>query len=385
MSTLPGWKDKVLFTPGPLTTSRTVKQAMLTDLGSRDGAFIAAVRDIRRRLVEVAGADPAVYTAVIVQGSGTFGIEAMIGSVIPPDGKLLVLVNGAYGRRMVQMAEVLRIPVTAVETSEDQSPTPAQVGAALAADPAITHVAVVHCETTTGILNPVAEIGAVVAAAGKVYLVDAMSSFGAIPLDLAAAHVDYLVSSANKCIEGVPGFSFVLARTAHLLTTGGWARSLSLDLLAQYQGLERNGQFRFTPPTHALLAFHQALLEMEAEGGVAGRGARYRANHARLLAGMTELGFVPFLPPERQGPIITSFYYPDHPAFSFDAFYARLNDRGYVIYPGKLSHADCFRIGSIGRISPSDVDDLLAAVRAVLAEMGISLPSPAPDAVSAPA
>ncbi len=385
MSTLPGWKDKVLFTPGPLTTSRTVKQAMLTDLGSRDGAFVGAVREIRRRLVDVAGADPAVYTAVIVQGSGTFGIEAMIGSVIPPDGKLLVLVNGAYGRRIVQMAQVLRIPVAVVETREDASPTPAQVAAALDADPAITHVAVVHCETTTGILNPVTAIGAVVAAAGKVYLVDAMSSFGAVPLDLAAAHIDYLVSSANKCIEGVPGFSFVLARTARLLTTDGWARSLSLDLLAQYRGLESNGQFRFTPPTHALLAFHQALLEMAAEGDVPGRAARYQANHTRLLAGMTALGFVPFLPPDRQGPIITSFYYPDHPAFSFDAFYARLNDRGYVIYPGKLSHADCFRIGNIGRIFPSDVDDLLAAVASVLAEMGVSLPSPAPETTLAPA
>ena len=378
MSTLPGWKDKVLFTPGPLTTSRTVKQAMLTDLGSRDGAFIAAVADIRGRLLAVAGANPTVYTAVIVQGSGTFAIESMIGSVIPPAGKLLVLVNGAYGRRMVQMAQVLRIPVAVVETPEDQSPTPAQVTAALAADPAISHVAVVHCETTTGILNPVTEIGAVVAAAGKVYLVDAMSSFGAIPLDLAAAHIDYLVSSANKCIEGVPGFAFVLARTAHLMATAGWARSLSLDLLAQYRGLETNGQFRFTPPTHALLAFHQALLELAAEGGVTGRAARYQANHDRLLAGMTALGFVPFLPPDRQGPIITSFYYPGHPAFAFEAFYSRLNDRGYVIYPGKLSHADCFRIGSIGRIFPSDVDDLLAAIRAVLAAMGLSLPLATP-------
>lgn len=378
MTSVAATKDKTLFTPGPLTTSQTVKQAMLHDLGSRDGDFVARVADIRARLVALAGADAQHYTAVLMQGSGTFGVEAVIGSVIPPTGKLLVAVNGAYGQRMVQMAQTLRIPVTVVAGREDGPLAVAPIADALAVDPAITTVAVVHGETTSGVINPIAAIGEVVAAHAKVYIVDAMSSFGAVPVDLGAWGIDCLVSSANKCIEGVPGFAIVLARTAHLLTTAGWARSLSLDLLAQYRGLEQTGQFRFTPPTHALLAFHQALLELEAEGGVAGRAARYQANHRRLMTGMTALGFRPYLSPADQGYIITSFHYPDGPAFDFGRFYAALNDRGYVIYPGKVSRADCFRIGTIGRIFPADVDALLAAVAAVAQEMGLRLTPVAP-------
>ena len=220
-------------------------------------------------------------------------------------------------------------------------------------------------------MNPVKEIGRMVQQSGARYFVDAMSSFGAVPIDLAEWGIDYLVSSANKCIEGVPGFGFALARREALMQTEGNARSLSLDLLSQWKGLEQNGQFRFTPPTHALLAFHQALLELEAEGGVAGRAARYRANYETLIAGMRALGFQEYLEPEDRGYIITSFRYPTHPNFDFDEFYKRLNDRGYVIYPGKVSQADCFRIGTIGRIFESDMNDLLAALREVVAEMGI--------------
>ncbi len=369
----PGWKDKTLFTPGPLTTSRTVKQAMLRDLGSRDQEFIALVRDIRQRLLRIGQVSEPEYTSVLVQGSGTFGIESVISSVIPPSGKLLVAVNGAYGRRMVQMAGALRIPCLALTCSEDERPEPAQVAAALAADSSITHVAVVHCETTTGILNPVQEIGALVGAHGARYIVDAMSSFGAVPLDVAACGIDFLVSSANKCIEGVPGFAFAIARRAVLAEIRGFARSLSLDLLAQWEGLEGDGQFRFTPPTHVLLAFHQALLELEDEGGVAGRAARYQANYRALIAGMRAMGFREYLRPECQGYIITSFHYPAHPRFDFRTFYELLSARGHVIYPGKLSHADCFRVGNIGRIGVSDVRALLAAMRETLAEMEVFL------------
>lgn len=371
-STLPTAQDKLLFTPGPLTTSRAVKQAMLRDLGSRDYEFIALVRDIRQRLVQLGEVTEEAYTAIPMQGSGTFGLEAVLASTIPPDGKLLVIVNGAYGRRVVQMAQVLRIATVVYELPEDQKPDPAQVDVRLAADPAITHVCVAHCETTTGIFNPVAAIGEVVRRHGRIYFVDGMSSFGAVPLNLADAGIDYLVSSANKCIEGVPGFAFVLARKAALLATAGYARSLSLDLLAQYQGLEGSGQFRFTPPTHALLAFHQALLELAAEGGVAGRAARYRANHETVLAGMEQLGFVAYLAPGDQGYIITSFRYPTDLAFDFDDFYRRLNERGYAIYPGKVSNADCFRIGHIGRLFVADMQNLVAAIRAVKAEMGFA-------------
>jgi 2-aminoethylphosphonate-pyruvate transaminase len=370
-SSLPGWKDKTLFTPGPLTTSRTVKQAMLRDLGSRDTEFIEMVRDVRRNLVALGEVEEPEYTAILMQGSGTFAVESVVSSTVPPDGQLLVVVNGAYGRRMVQIASALKINHIPLTYAEDTQPNVADIKAILSAEDTITDVAVVHCETTTGIMNPIQEIGAAVKRHGCRYIVDAMSSFGAVPIHLADCGIDYLVSSANKCIEGVPGFGFVLARRSSLLATAGYARSLSLDLLAQWKGLEADGQFRFTPPTHALLAFHQALAELETEGGVAGRAARYRANYETLVAGMRALGFQEYVRPELQGYIITSFYYPTHLNFDFQTFYERLSAMGHVIYPGKLSHADCFRIGSIGRINTSDVEALLAAIRETLDEMDV--------------
>jgi 2-aminoethylphosphonate-pyruvate transaminase len=373
-SPLPGWKDRILFTPGPLTTSQTVKQAMLRDLGSRDSAFIHLVGEIRRRLVELAGAPTSEYTAVPIQGSGTFGVEAVISSVVPPDGKILVAVNGAYGKRLVQMVRVHRLPHTVVEVPENQAPNPSAIKQALLDDPAITTIAIVHCETTTGMINPIEEVGVITRALQKRLIVDAMSSFGAVPIDVPGIGIDYIVSSANKCIEGVPGFSFAVCRKAALEETKGWARTLSLDLYAQWQGLETTKQFRFTPPTHAMLAFHQALIELEWEGGIAARAERYRRNHDLLLAGMTELGFEPYLPPSQQGYIITSFRSPDHPAYDFETFYRLLNDRGYVIYPGKVSDADCFRIGHIGRIFESDTRDLLAAIADAMKSMKLILP-----------
>ena len=364
--------DKLLFTPGPITTSPTVKQAMLRDVGSRDIEFIATVGDIRRRLLAVGEASEDDYTCILMQGSGTCGLESVVASTIPPDGKLLVAVNGAYGRRVVTMTRMLGIAVEAVEFAEDQPVDPVAVADTLAADGGITHVCVTHCETTTGIMNPLQAIGDVVAEAGKVFFVDAMSCFGAVPTNLADCRVDYLVSSANKCIQGLPGFSFILAKLATLKATRGWARSLTMDLLAQYEGLEANGQFRFTPPTSSLLAFHQALLELEAEGGVPARARRYEENFRVLTEGMTAMGFRPYLKPEHMGHIITTFHYPDDPAFDFEQFYRRLSDRGYVIYPGKLTQAACFRIGNIGHIFADDVRALLAAIRQTVCDMNIT-------------
>ena len=296
-------KDKILFTPGPLTTSQTVKQAMLRDLGSRDVAFIEAIRHIRQTLLAVAGVskNKGDYEAVLMQGSGTFGLESVIGSTVPPDGKLLVIINGAYGDRIDRIAKVLKIDTATLEYATNVVPPPADVDRILVEDQAITNVAVVHCETTTGIINPIDQIGQVVKRHKKAYFVDSMSAFGAVLFDFEKCGIDFLVSSANKCIEGVPGFSFAICRRDSLRATEGWARSLSLDLLAQWQGLEANGQFRFTPPTHAILAFEQALCELQSEGGVEGRAARYRANYEALVAGMREMGFTEHLPPELQG------------------------------------------------------------------------------------
>ena len=365
-------KDKTLFTPGPLTTSLSVKQAMLRDLGSRDSEFIKVVHDIRKALLALAGVSQnSGYEAILMQGSGTFGIESVISSTVPPDGKLLIIINGAYGERISKMASVLDFKTLELRFPENKKPDLDKIRKSLETDSCITDVALVHCETTTGIFNPVRSIGQIVKEAGKNFIIDAMSSFGAVPVNMYKDHIDFLISSANKCIEGVPGFALILAQRTALLKTEGYARSLSLDLLSQWQGLESNGQFRFTPPTHALLAFHQALHELEAEGGVEGRAKRYQANYQCLVRGMREIGFKEYLRPEDQGYIITSFLYPDDPNFDFTQFYERLNDSNYVIYPGKVSQANCFRIGSIGRICESDIHDLLSAIQQTVNEMGI--------------
>jgi len=376
------WKDKALFTPGPLTTSQTIKQAMLRDLGSRDMEFVGMVADIRRRLVQIAQASEEIYTTVIMQGSGTFGIEAVISSVVPADGTLLVLVNGAYGERMAKMARIHHISLIVQKCPEDQIPDLAELEKTLTENPAISHVAVVHCETTTGIINPIERIGTVVKEHKCTYIVDAMSSFGAYPIIVGGSEIDFLISSSNKCIEGVPGFSFVIARKQPLLASRGLARTLAMDLYAQWEGLEQDGQFRFTPPVQVLLAFNQALIELEAEGGPVMRAARYRANYQMTIEGMQGLGFKPYLSAGKRGYTITSFHYPDHPKFSFKTFYEKLSDKGCLIYPGKLSQTDCFRIGHIGRLDPSDVSVLLSAVKSTLVEMDIEL-SPVRLTVSA--
>jgi len=372
MNTLSSWKDKALFTPGPLTTSATTKQAMLRDLGSRDSEFINTVKEVRQILVELGnGKDQ--YTAILMQGSGTFGIEATLSSVIPPNGKILLLINGAYGQRMLKIANIHRIPSSELICFENTVPAISLFESSLSSDPSITHVAVVHCETTTGIINPIDVYGQIVKKYSRIYIVDAMSSFGAYPIDLNACGIDYLISSSNKCIEGVPGFSFILAKKDVLQATEGFARTLSLDLFAQWKGLEGDGQFRFTPPVHAILAFRQALLELENEGGVSARGERYCQNYELTLSAMQKLGFKAYLKKENQGYIITSFRYPEHPNFNFQDFYARLSQKGHVIYPGKLSHADCFRIGHVGRLGVADVHALMSAIAETLTEMDITL------------
>lgn len=367
------FSDKLLFTPGPLSTSKTVKAAMLRDLGSRDTEFISRISYIREKLLETAGVSKeGGYEAVIIQGSGTFGIESVISSVIPRDGHLLVLINGAYGERISGIAAVHGIPQTRLVYAENEITGTAPLRAQLEKNAAITHVAVIHCETTTGIINPIEEIGKLCAAYGKTFIVDAMSSFGAYPVDMPEARIDFLISSSNKCIEGVPGFSFVIARRDSLELAEGRARTLSLDLYAQWKGLETDGQFRFTPPVQVLLAFARALHELEAEGGVKGRAARYARNNEVLLKGMQELGFRVYLDPEHRGYIITSFYYPDHPDFNFRDFYGALSQRGFVIYPGKLGKTDCFRIGNIGHITETDIRELLGAVRDLVSGYAIT-------------
>jgi 2-aminoethylphosphonate-pyruvate transaminase len=363
-------RDPWLLTPGPLTTSAGVKQAMLHDWGSRDTAFIAINKRVRDRLVELAQAQGS-HVCVPLQGSGTFSVEAMIGTFVPKSGKLLILINGAYGKRAAKIAEYSGRGYTTLEWAEDRPVEAAEVAAKLKADPEITHVFVVHCETTSGVLNPIEEVASVVQKAGRSLLIDSMSAFGALAVDARMVPFDALAASSNKCLEGVPGMGFVIARKSALETCGGNAHALSLDLHDQWVAMEKNAQWRFTPPIHVIVAFDQALKEHEAEGGVAGRGARYRRNCKTLIDGMRSLGFETLLPDAIQAPIIVTFHMPADPKFKFDLFYDKLRERGYVIYPGKLTVADSFRIGCIGRLGDAEMNGALDAVRAVMAEMGV--------------
>lgn len=353
----------ILLTPGPLSTSPAVKATMLRDWCTWDSEYNAIVQDIRSKLVGLATGSPG-YTAVLMQGSGTFAVEATLGTAVPENGKLLIIANGHYGDRMGLIARYMKMPHHMLDFGEVGRPVPQEVQAVLENDPGISHVAVVHCETTTGMLNPVQDIGRIVKSMGKVYIVDAMSSFGGIPMDAAEIGADFIISSSNKCIQGVPGFGFVVARRDELEKCAGRSRSLSLDLYDQWREMElKQGRWRFTSPTHTVRAFAQAMSELEMEGGVGKRHARYCENHRTLVDGMTTLGFHCLLPQEWQSPIITSFLNPTHPAYDFQHFYRLLKNRGFVIYPGKVTTMDTFRIGNIGAVFPDDMKRFVAAVR----------------------
>jgi 2-aminoethylphosphonate-pyruvate transaminase len=352
----------LLLTPGPLSTTKTVKAAMYRDWCTWDSDYNAIVQRIREDLVRLAG-DGEPFTSVLMQGSGTFCVEATLTTAVPSHGKLLVVANGAYGRRIAEIARRQGIDHEFIDGDECASPDLDRIEATLRSDAAITHVAVVHCETTTGMLNPVEKIGRIVKASEKCFIVDAMSSFGGVPMDMEATGADYLISSANKCIQGVPGFGFVIARRTVLEKTCGQARSLSLDLYDQWRTMEdHGGKWRFTSPTHVVRAFSQALSELAAEGGVAARHARYTENHRILVEGMQRLEFQPLLPAQWQSPIITAFLYPRWENWQFNRFYENLKARGFVIYPGKVTARETFRIGNIGDVHAEDVQHLIGAV-----------------------
>jgi 2-aminoethylphosphonate-pyruvate transaminase len=362
--------DPLLLTPGPLTTSKSVKEVMVHDWGSRDAAFLKINDTVLTRLVELVngGAD---YVTVPMQGSGTFAVEAMLTTMVPKDGKVLLLINGAYGQRAKKICEIAKRKVVVHETPEDTPSDLAAIERILKRTPSITHIFAVHCETTSGILNPIEQIGTLAQRYRKSFLIDAMSAFGAIMLDSRTVKFDAVAASSNKCIEGVPGLGFVVARKSVLEKTKGNATTLVLDLHDQWSNFVKTGQYRFTPPIHVIVSFHQALAEFNAEGGVAGRGRRYAENCRILIEGMRELGFEPLLPDNLQAPIIVTFRMPADKAFVFQTFYDKLKERGYVIYPGKLTVADSFRIGCIGRLYPEHMRGALAAVREILDEMGV--------------
>lgn len=368
--------EPYLLTPGPLTTAASVKQAMLRDWGSWDGDFRAMTAKMRQQLLLMIGTGSDDFDCVPMQGSGTFVVEAMLGSLLPAISKTLVLVNGSYGQRIAQTLNYIGLAHTIIDKGDYLPPRGVEVAAALKADPAITHVVVVHCETSSGILNPIKEISDVVRDAGRKLLIDSMSAFGALPLDADEITYEAIVSSANKCIEGVPGFGFVIARKRVLEAARGNSHSLSLDVHAQWSQMNKTGQWRFTPPTHVVAAFMEALRLHEAEGGVAARGARYTKNRDVLVEGMRELGFETLLKDRWLSPIIVTFFNPAHSNFRFEHFYELMKEKGFIIYPGKLTLVDSFRIGCIGQLDAAVMREVVAAAGQCLVDMGVDSASP---------
>lgn len=357
-------RNYLLLTPGPLSTSDTVRKAMLQDWCTWDKDYNEGiVTPIRKGLLAIAGLDENEYTDVLLQGSGSYCVEATIGATVKSSDKLLILANGAYGERMAQIADYYHLNYVLVSLHETEPITGEVARRTLEKHPDITHLSMVHSETTTGLLNPIEQVAEVIRGRNITFIVDAMSSFGGIPIDMKKLNIDFLVSSANKCIQGVPGFGFIIAKREKLIACKGVARSLSLDIYAQWETMEKGGgKWRFTSPTHVVHAFYQAMKELNEEGGVIARYERYKKNHRTLVDGMRTLGYTTLLPDASQGPIITSFLFPTVD-FNFATFYGLLKQRGFVIYPGKISDAETFRIGNIGDVFPEDIEGLLEAIK----------------------
>ena len=355
-----------LLTPGPLTTTEVVKKVMLEDRCTWDDDYKQITQTIRKQLVDLAQADEAEYTTVLMQGSGSFVVESVLTTAIGDNDKVLVITNGAYGERIAEMAQVLQLQHVVYSVPYNEQPSHLEVEALLQNDPAITHVAIVHCETTTGMLNPIAEIGKVVKASGKTYIVDAMSSFGGVPMDVPNLQIDYLISSANKCIQGVPGFGFVIAKIDVLEKCKGQAKSVALDLYSQWEVMAVDGKWRFTSPTHVVAAFAKALEELIEEGGVQARYSRYAKNNEIVRTRLAAVGFDAYILEAQQSPIITTFLFP-HDGFSFEHFYNEMKNGGFVIYPGKLTDFDTFRIGNIGDVHEEDMRTLCEIIENYMA------------------
>lgn len=377
----PALGEPYLLTPGPLTTSAAVKEAMLKDWGSWDDDFRAMTRALRAQLLSLIGDSASDYDCVPIQGSGSYCVEAMLGSFVPKDGKVLVLSNGAYGLRAAKTLDYLGRSYELLDKGDYLPPRGDEIARILQSDPEISHVMAVHCETSSGILNPLEEIAAATQASGRKLLIDSMSAFGALPLDPTALNCAAFVSSANKCIEGVPGFGFVIARHSEIADAKGNSHSLSLDVHAQWEAMEKTGQWRFTPPTHTIAAFLEALKAHSAEGGQPARLARYTRNRDVVVAGLRDLGFETLLDDRWLSPIIVTFFCPTDPNFSFQGFYDAMKKRGFIIYPGKLTVADSFRIGCIGQMDEHVMRRVVEAARDALTEMNVTSAVPSAEAL----
>jgi len=372
-------RDKILLTPGPLTTTLRTKLAMLKDWGSWDADFNAVTASVRRSLLDIIHGHDS-HVVVPLQGSGTFSVEAAVATLVPHDGHVLVLDNGAYCKRAARLTTLMGRRCTVLPFDEAAQVSAAALADQLTADASISHVILIHCETGAGVLNPLQEVADVCAAHGKGLIVDAMSSFAALEIDARKVRFDALVAASGKCLEGVPGMGFVFIRKAILDGCAGRSQSLAMDLHDQYIYMEKTTQWRFTPPTHVVVALAEAIAQFEEEGGQPARLARYQRNYSTLVDGMARLGFRPFLDPAIQAPIIVTFHAPADSRYEFKRFYASARERGFVLYPGKLTQVETFRVGCIGAIGPREMEQAVHAIAGALQDMGISSAAPADGA-----
>jgi 2-aminoethylphosphonate-pyruvate transaminase len=364
-------RDKILLTPGPLTTTLRTKLAMLKDWGSWDADFNAVTASVRSSLLNIIHGTES-HVVVPLQGSGTFSVEAAVATLVPRDGHVLVLDNGAYCKRAARLTNLMGRRCTVLDFDEAQPVSAAVLSERLKTDASITHVILIHCETGAGVLNPLQAVADVCAAEGKGLIVDAMSSFGALEIDARKTRFDALIAASGKCLEGVPGMGFVFIRKAVLEACAGQSQSLAMDLHDQYIYMEKTGQWRFTPPTHVVVALHEAIAQFESEGGQSARLARYTRNFEALVSGMARLGFKPFLDPTVQSPIIVTFHAPAHLKYDFKSFYAAVRSHGFLLYPGKLTQIETFRVGCIGAIGPDDMAQAVHAVALALKDLGLT-------------
>jgi 2-aminoethylphosphonate-pyruvate transaminase len=369
-------RDPILLTPGPLTTTLRTKLAMLRDWGSWDADFNAVTARVRGSLLKIIHAEDS-HVVVPLQGSGTFSVEAAVATVVPRDGHVLVADNGAYCKRAAKLTTMMGRKCTVLSFDEAEQVSPVAISAKLQEDASITHVVLVHCETGAGVLNPLPQVAEVCRGHGKGLIVDAMSSFGALPIDAREIRFDALVAASGKCLEGVPGMGFVFLRRDILESCAGQSQSLAMDLHDQYTYMEKTGQWRFTPPTHVMVALGEAIAQFEAEGGQPARLARYTDNYRTLIDGMSRLGFMPFLDPAIQAPIIVTFHAPGDPRYEFRAFYAAVRKHGFILYPGKLTQMETFRVGCIGAIGRKEVAQAVYAVELALQDLGLASGEPA--------
>ena len=372
---MPLHREAILLTPGPLTTSLRTKLAMLRDWGSWDADFIAMTASVRKSLLDIVHGQDS-HVVVPLQGSGTFSVEAAVATVVPRAGHVLVLDNGAYCKRAAKLSGLMGRRTTVLPFDDAQAVSPQALDAALQADVSISHVLMIHCETGAGVLNPLQAVADVCVRHGKGLIVDAMSSFGALPIDARSTCFDALIAASGKCLEGVPGMGFVFVRKSIMASCEGNSQSLAMDLFDQHAYLEKTGQWRFTPPTHVLVALHEAIAQFVEEGGQSARLMRYQANCDALLRGMGALGFVPFLPADIQAPIIVTFHAPADPAYEFKKFYDAAKRHGFILYPGKLTQLETFRVGCIGAIGTVEIEQAVHAVALAMQDLGIAHGAP---------